>query len=238
MSEGVAPDAIAGTPPPPERESARGPGRPRGARSANTKARILDAAEALFADRGYDGASIRDVAGAANVQVHAVGYHFGPKDALFDAVVARRAAMMSDHRRRALKTLREAAGAKPLPIEDMVRAYVAPFIHSAGHGEPGWRNYAALMGRLANSPVGTEIIAKHYDETARAYIAEFRRALPDADPDELVDGFLDMVAAMLAICARTGRSERLSGRASARSSERSLDTLVRFHAAGFRALTP
>ena len=176
------------------------------------------------------------MASAAGVQVHSVGYHFGPKEALFDSVIARRATIMTELRRRALADLREKADGAPLPLAGMVRAYVSPFIQSAGHGEPGWRNYAALMGRLANSPLGTEIIAKHYDATARAYIEEFRRALPQADPDEIVDGFLDMVAAMLAICARTGRSERLTGRKAPRSTKKSIETLVRFHTAGFLAL--
>ncbi|XWN31289.1 MAG: TetR/AcrR family transcriptional regulator [Devosia sp.] len=236
MSEGIAIGKIAGTPPPPVRESRRGPGRPRGQRSEATQARILDAAEQLFAERGYDGASIRDVASAAGVQVHAVGYHFGPKEALFDTVVARRATIMTDLRRSALEDMRVTAGKNPLRVPELVRAYVTPFIHSSGHGEPGWRNYAALMGRLANSPLGTEIIARHYDETARAYIAEFRRALPDATGAEIVDGFLDMVAAMLSICARTGRSERLTGRTSPRSTDKSIETLVCFHTAGFEAL--
>ncbi|MEM8664056.1 MAG: TetR/AcrR family transcriptional regulator [Pseudomonadota bacterium] len=242
MSDALA--AFQTTPPPPSREGSRGPGRPRGQRSEDTRGRILDAAEHLFADRGYDGASIRDVAAAAGVQVHAVGYHFGPKDELFDAVVARRAAIMTDLRRRALADLREASGEAPLSVADMIRAYVTPFIQSAGHGEPGWRNYAALMGRLANSPVGTEIIAKHYDETARAYVAEFARALPGADPREIVSGFLALVAAMLSICARTGRADRLSNRAArpggakrTRSPAQSIETLVRFHTAGFSALS-
>lgn len=236
MSEGETIAKIAGTPPSPARDSGRSPGRPKGRRSDVTRTRILDAAERLFANRGYEGASIRDVAAAADVQVHAVSYHFGPKEALFDAVVVRRAAIMTAHRRAALEAARTAAADGPIPIAAMVRAYVTPFIRSAGHGQPGWRNYAALMGRLANSPLGTEIIAKHYDETARAYIAEFGRALPEVDAAELVDGFLDMVAAMLAICARTGRSERLSGRRMPRSTEESIETLVRFHTAGFLAL--
>ncbi|MEM8663514.1 MAG: TetR/AcrR family transcriptional regulator [Pseudomonadota bacterium] len=239
MTEGRPLGEISGTPPAPAtREGGRGPGRPRGHRSETTQTAILDAAEQLFAERGYDGASIRDVAGAAGVQLHAVGYHFGPKEALFDAVVARRAAIMTDLRQQALAIMRAAAGAAPIAIAELVRAYVSPFIHSAGHGEPGWRNYAALMGRLANSPLGTEIIARHYDGTARAYIAEFRRTLPDADATETVDAFLHMVAAMLSICARTGRSERLAGPASRHSIAQSLETLVRFHTAGFHALGP
>ncbi|MDW3183311.1 TetR/AcrR family transcriptional regulator [Roseobacter sp.] len=214
----------------------RKPGRPKGGRSSQTRELILDAAELLFADRGYDGASIRDVAAEAGLQVHSIGYHFGPKESLFDAVVARRAEIMTRLRCEALNAARVQAGAQTIPVRELVRAYVSPFIKSASHGDPGWRNYAALMGRLANSPLGTEIIAKHYDDTARAFITELKRSLSGADPEDVVEGFSAMVAAMLGICAATGRPERLSGRATPRTPEDSFETLVRFHTAGFLAL--
>src|SRR5690242_6381564 len=53
--------------------------------------RILDAAEHLFSRRGFYGASLRDIAKQANVQMSLVNYHFGPKEDLFRQVVARRA---------------------------------------------------------------------------------------------------------------------------------------------------
>lgn len=218
-------------------DAPRKPGRPKGGSSEHTRERILDAAETLFADRGYDGASIRDVATQAGLQIHSVGYHFGPKESLFDAVVGRRAAIMTRLRREALKDARDRVGTACIPVSDLVRAYVSPFIKSASHGDPGWRNYAALMGRLANSPLGTEIIARHYDETARAYIKELEHSLPGADPDDVVEGFSAMVAAMLGVCAATGRPERLSGRSTPRTPEESFETLVRFHTAGFQAIT-
>lgn len=221
----------------PEPETVRKPGRPKGGKSAQTRERILDAAEQLFADRGYDGASIRDVAAAAGLQIHSIGYHFGPKEQLFDAVVGRRADIMTELRREALVAARQRAGSDAIPIKQLVRDYANPFIQSAGHGDVGWRNYAALMGRLANSPLGTEIIARHYDDMAREYIAELQRALAGADPEDVVEGFSAMVAAMLGICAATGRPERLAGRNAQRPPEESFETLVRFHTAGFLALT-
>lgn len=221
---------------PPKRPRGR-PGRPKGGNSDETRKRILDAAEQLFADRGYDGASVRDVAAAANVQLNAVGYHFGLKEDLFDSVVERRATIMTELRQAALADARERENHSPIPITDLIRAYVTPFILSASHGEPGWRNYAALMGRLANSRLGTEIIAKHYDITAREYIAEFSKSLPDVELGDLVEGFSAMVAAMLAICANTGRQERLGNDPVPRPAAASIDTIVRFHAAGFAAIS-
>ena len=58
----------------------------------NGKERILDAAERLFAQRGFYGVSLRDITQAAGVDVALVGYHFGGKRELFAAVFERPAA--------------------------------------------------------------------------------------------------------------------------------------------------
>ena len=228
---------LSGTPTSPDRRTRGKPGRPRGGNPDETRKRILDAAEQLFADRGYDGASVRDVAASAEVQLNAVGYHFGPKEALFDSVVERRAKIMTELRQSSLAEARSQANGGSIPIAELISAYITPFIQSASHGEAGWRNYAALMGRLANSRLGTEIIAKHYDDTARDYIDEFARSLPGVELRDLVEGFSAMVAAMLAICANTGRQQRLSKSTDLQSAEASIDLIVKFHKAGFEALS-
>jgi TetR/AcrR family transcriptional regulator len=54
-----------------------------------TRDRILEVAARLFAERGYDGVSVRDIIGPAKANLGAVTYHFGSKEALFGAVVDR-----------------------------------------------------------------------------------------------------------------------------------------------------
>lgn len=68
--------------------SGRRPGRPP-AGGADTRERILDAASALFASGGFDGTSTRTVATAAGVNVATLAWHFGDKQGLYEAVVAR-----------------------------------------------------------------------------------------------------------------------------------------------------
>jgi AcrR family transcriptional regulator len=214
-------------------------GRPKAQSADLTRERILNEAERLFAEGGYDGTSIRDVAAAADCQIQAIGYHFGQKEQLFDTVVARRAQVMSEMRVESLRRLKAAAGDAPVPLESLVRAYVRPFIASAQSGDPGWRNFAALMGRLANSKLGTAVIARHYNVVAREYVAEFRRTLPTASERSIVEGVLFMVAAMLAICADTGRADDLSDIAEGSVvTDRDLDRLVAFVVGGLNALAP
>ncbi len=52
-----------------------------------TRARVLEAAAKVFAEVGYDGAKMRQLAHTAGVNVATIAYHFGDKRGLYDAVV-------------------------------------------------------------------------------------------------------------------------------------------------------
>lgn len=233
--------SLSANPPLPERAAgpAKRAGRPPGRHPDQTREHILDVAEALFAHNGYDGTSLRDVARAAALQTAAIGYHYPSKPELFDTVVRRRAEVMSAWRQRMLQDMLREHGKRAVPLEPLVRAYMQPFFESASHGDPGWRHYAALMGRLANSALGTEVIARHYDATARAYLQAFFRALPGVAQADVIDGFTFMVASMLALCADTGRAQKLAGKpARARPLSEHFGSLLTFLVAGFEALPP
>jgi AcrR family transcriptional regulator len=224
---------------PVHRKTAANPvGRPTGGDSLQTRQRILDVAEASFCERGYDGASIRDMATSANVQAAAIGYHYGSKTDLFNAVVARRADVVNEARSRSLQAALQATQGQALAVEVLVRNYAEPLLEATSHGDPGWRNFASLMGRLANSPRGTDMINQHFSQVATLYMSEFARALPGMPKERLADGFLYMVSAMLVVCADTGRWEAMLGQpASApRNAQAILGDLVPFVSAGFKAL--
>lgn len=218
--------------------SANPVGRPTGRDPEYTRVTILDTAEALFSELGYEGSSIRDIALRCNVQAAVVGYHFGTKVELFNAVVGRRALIVNDARRQALDAQLLLDKKSPLAVDRLIHMYVAPLLEATSHGEPGWRNFASLMGRLANSPRGTEMINLHFSEVASLYMQQFKRSLPSVPEGRLIDGFLYMVSAMLFVCADTGRWEAMahSGQGAHRDSQAILDDLVPFVAGGFKAL--
>lgn len=218
--------------------SANRVGRPVGRDSQQTRLAILDVAEALLSERGYEGTSIRDIATGANVQAAAIGYHYASKMDLFNAVVARRALIINEARSLALDADLLASKGRVLRIEALVHNYASPLLEATSHGDPGWRNFASLMGRLANSPRGTEMINQHFKGVAERYLCEFARSLPTLAPERLTDGFLYMVSSMLMVCADTGRWEAMLGRASQthRNSNEILSDLVPFVAGGFKAL--
>lgn len=63
---------------------------------AETRTRILRTALPLFAARGFDGTSVRDVAGAAGVNVATLAWHFGDKQGLYDAIIQATYASLAD----------------------------------------------------------------------------------------------------------------------------------------------
>lgn len=79
----------------------------------DTVARILDAAEHLFAERGFAETSLRTITARAGVNLAAVNYHFGSKKALIQAVFARFLTPFCQHLDRALDE--RAADRLPLP---------------------------------------------------------------------------------------------------------------------------
>ncbi|TVQ87055.1 MAG: TetR/AcrR family transcriptional regulator [Chromatiaceae bacterium] len=52
----------------------------------NTRERLLTAALEVFAERGYEAATIREICGRADANVAAVHYHFGDKRRLYEAI--------------------------------------------------------------------------------------------------------------------------------------------------------
>src|SRR5260221_11302333 len=84
------------------------------ATSAGTKARILDAAEALFMEHGFEATSLRSLTSAASVNLAAVNYHFGAKEELFQAVLTRPLDPENQERTRLLQKVEPDARERPL----------------------------------------------------------------------------------------------------------------------------
>jgi AcrR family transcriptional regulator len=89
---------------------------------SDTSARILDTAEELFASHGIAATSLRQLTRAANVNLAAVHYHFGSKEALLDAVIERRATAVNHERVAELQRRRDTAGGR-LEVEDILAAF-------------------------------------------------------------------------------------------------------------------
>src|ERR1700710_255256 len=107
-----------------EKTRPAGPEAPGNAGVASVRDRILDVAQALFAEHGYAAASTRAIAQAAGVNLAQLHYHFGAKRELFKAAYRRGAQQVTEARRRALAEARARHGEAPIPLEALVRSFV------------------------------------------------------------------------------------------------------------------
>jgi AcrR family transcriptional regulator len=97
--------------------------RPVAADAEATRARILQAALALVADRGIDGTSIRDVAAGARVSLATVLHYYGSKDGLYEACIDAMYAELEDLRATLFAAMRPGVSMEEL-VTDTVRAAV------------------------------------------------------------------------------------------------------------------
>ncbi len=151
-----------------------------------TRTRILDAAEELFMHHGFGGTSMRLLTAKAGVNLAAVNYHFGSKDALIEAVFRRRLDPMNTARIAALDALE--AGGRALAPEAIIRAFIGETLRMVEDGRSGGRNFIRLLGRSYTEPSKAirVLIGQLYEPAMERYKAAFERALPQMPREELV----------------------------------------------------
>ncbi|WP_424984363.1 TetR/AcrR family transcriptional regulator [Microbulbifer sp. S227A] len=210
----------------PETPRQRAPSR----RAMETRERILDAAEIVFADKGFDAATLRDIAALADAQVGLVHHHGGGKAELFAQTVKRRADDLSSAR---LDTLTASQSAGAVTVEDLIGCFFGPYLDRAASGDAQWLAYARLVAIVSADPRWRDLAAECFDPTANRFIDAFAQLYPDAPRVAIASGFVYSVSAMLALLTSAWRIETLGATGSIGTGRR--DELVRFCAAGIRA---
>jgi AcrR family transcriptional regulator len=151
-----------------------------------TRTRILDAAEELFMLHGFGGTSMRQLTARAGVNLAAVNYHFGSKDALIEAVFHRRLDSMNAARIAALEAIESATRAPT--AEEVIRAFVGPSLRMIEDAKGGGRNFIRLLGRTYTEPAKPirALIGQMYAPAMQRYKSALQRALPHMPTEELI----------------------------------------------------
>lgn len=201
------------------------------------KVLILDAAESLFAQYGYDGVTLRQITKKAGVDLALANYHFGPKRDLFNAVLERRAVVINDVRLNALDAcVREAKGNPS--VESIIDAYLRPLGEVQNSADEGLRHYLALIAYVNNShEYGNEFMTHFFNPLVKRFIEALRQALPGADEQAIYWGYHYLSGALTLTFADTGRLDILSnGKASSSDFETGYAHMIPFIAAGIRSI--
>ena len=155
--------------------------------TTDTRQKILCAAESLFMQQGYVATSLRGITAMAGVNLAAVNYHFGSKEALIREVFERRLGPLNAARIAHLDKLEAAARGRPLGIEQIIEAIVAPVLHVSKEPLPRGTIFLQLLGRAFSEPADTlrDILPAQYREVVIRFKQALTRSLPDMPDQEL-----------------------------------------------------
>ena len=176
-----------------------------------TKDKLMDAAEKLFARRGFYGVSLRDITAEADVKLALVNYHFGTKKNLLAEVIDRRGHVLNDERRRRLIEERLKAAPQAPSTEAVVGAFLNPILDRLAHAGPGWHSYFSLLAYVNNSPEwGRSLMGKTFNGVVREFIQAVMDSLPGSTPEDIYWGYNFLTGALTLSLAETGRLDMLS----------------------------
>ena len=204
----------------------------------DTKQSLLDAAEVLFAERGFAATSMRDIAGRAGANLAAANYHFGGKRGLMEAVLERRVTPLNQTRLKELSTVAAAAGRRRVSLESVLEAFIGPALRMTEHIPGGGESFVRLMGRTFIEPDDKlqAYFMGLFKEVAVRFIPAIQQAVPDLPAPDLFWRVHFMIGCMAHTMGDKDRLRVISGgKVDPDETESAIRELVSFVAGGLRA---
>ncbi|NVO15531.1 MAG: TetR/AcrR family transcriptional regulator [Rhodoplanes sp.] len=205
-------------------------------RAPTTPDKILDLAEAMFAESGYRAVSVRSITRACGVNIAAIHYHFGSKEALLKQIFAKRSAAINNARFRLLEACRPGPERPPM-LEQILEAYLRPSL-VLPNGDVGARRFMRLRAILAHehATLSKGLISKHFNHVSGTFIGALMKELDHLPARGVYWRFHFLLGAQYFTLADPGRIQILSeGACDPADADAALAELVAFTAAGFRA---
>ena len=145
-----------------------------------TRARLITAAERLFAKNGLDAVSVRDITAAAKANTAAVHYHFGSKRGLVEAILEARAAEVGRRRGEIL----DGVEAAPAPtLRDVVAALVIPTAELAQDRRRGGYYYVGFLAAVLSHPEFMPAVNDAVDPHTSRYLKSLAKVTPHLSND-------------------------------------------------------
>lgn len=201
-----------------------------------SKRKLLDAAEELFADKGFEAVSVRDITQLAKTNVAAVNYHFGSREGLLTLVMLRYMIPVTEERLARLDEA-EAKFGEELPLEEIIDAFVRPLASQVQKSDLTEKLFYKLIGRIfAQQGDGMPPqIEDQLRRTSERFSVAFAKALPGVPPCDLAWKKHFLVGGMIHMLTHREVLFRLSGGASGNPTmDETLARFIRYSSAGLR----
>ena len=209
---------------------------PSPSQNPDTRKRLLDAAESLFAEKGIAASSVRAITREAGVNLASVSYHFGSKEGLVREVLGRRLEPLNRERRERLDELEARHAPDPPPVEEILEAFLRPVVEALD--DPGARVFARLLLRAFLEPGEDlrDLVVGEFLPTARKYEEALGTSSPWLSRESVIWRLHFTIGALAHTAGHGGLVESASGgRCRVSDVERLMEELVGYAAAGFRA---
>ena len=204
---------------------------------SGAKLRLVEAAEELFAERGFEAVSVRDIKKRAGMNIASINYHFGSRDGLVAGVMIRYITPINDERLARIEALERRWSGKSVPLEEILDAFVRPLATQVRKSELSERLFLKLVGRMfgeqaAAMPPGVE---EQFKQVVARFVKALSKALPEMAVDEILWRMHFVVGAMVHSMAQDEVLQRISQGASGNPTiEATLSRFTRFAVAGLR----
>ncbi len=203
-----------------------------------TRDRILDTAESLFSDQGFRDVSLRHITREAGVNIAAVNYHFGSKEALVAEVLTRVISPINRERLNLLDQAEAEAKGESISLETILDALHRPVVtqlQQTGHQSSV---YLKLAGRCLSEPAEnfSDTIVVLFKEVIQRFMAATCKSLPGLDEADIFWRMHFSFGTMIYALTHGDRLALFSqGKVKATDPEDTLQRLIEFTAAGLRA---
>ncbi|HTL57882.1 MAG TPA: TetR/AcrR family transcriptional regulator [Candidatus Limnocylindrales bacterium] len=203
---------------------------------SNTRHQILNAAEHAFGERGFDGASLRDIVCEAKVNLATVYYYFGSKHGLMEAVLARRFGPLRQEQFELLQAAEKQQKGRAIPVDKILRALLLPPLRLLAAPEAKRQTIARLVGRIVTEPnTRTQaFLRSQHGEVRAAFLRALQTSLPKVPPAYLRWRFEFITGALaIILCNPTKLQKETRGVYKPIDVDRVLVEMIRFFSPGF-----
>ncbi len=198
--------------------------------------RLLDAAEKLFCERGFEGASIRDIAAAAGCNIASVNYYFGGKEKLYIKVWHRHLVQMRDARIGGIRGVMSRNGGNP-SLEELLTSFANAFIEPMAD-ESRSRRLMKLMARemIDQRLPGNMFVEEIVTPTMTAMQQALMKVCPGLDESKVPLVVSSIAGQLVHVIHIKAMFEQLDSAEMPKFDlTEAVDHIVKFSAAGIRA---
>ena len=183
----------------------------------DTRNKLLDAAERLFAEYGYAGTSLRDISNDAGLHIALCTYYFGKKEFLFEEVIRRRAVTLTKERMARIQAVDTTRVSSSEAVDLLLKAYSTPILNYRFGPSKQRKAYVKLISHIFNLESWSESLSTNYKSTTKSFLDAMQAALPDASKDDLVNAYSYLIASLLFICSYPNRFDEFKNNPDSKS---------------------